>query len=177
MAKKMFLKAIISVYATIVRGTPMLIQIGLVHYVVFPMLEINSSALVSAIVAIGINSTAYVSQTIRAGIKSIDKGQVEAAKTLGLSNTQTMIHIVLPQALANVLPSLGNEFITLIKDSSLASTIGVYELLKEGSIIISRTYNALEIYCLLGIIYLVITTSLSIALAIIERKMSWYVKN
>ena len=176
-SKNKFLQLMINIYATIIRGTPMLIQIGLIHYVVLPVIGINTSAFVSAVLAIGINSTAYVSQIIRSGIQSIDRGQVEAAQTLGLTQTQTIRFIVLPQALRNVIPALGNELITLIKDSSLASTIGAYELLKQGSIIISQTFNSIGVYCLVGIIYLIITTSLSVLLNILERKMSWYVKN
>ncbi|MBT3456118.1 amino acid ABC transporter permease [bacterium] len=168
--KSKIIKFFIVAYVNIVRGTPMLIQIGLVHYVFFPLLEINSSAFVSAVTAIGLNSIAYISEVIRSGIQSVDKGQIEAAQTLGLSRIQTNLHIVLPQAIRNVIPALGNELITLIKDSSLASTIGVYELLKEGSIVISRTYDALSVYLMVGIIYLIITSSLSLVMTILERK-------
>ena len=175
--KNRFIRLLINVYSTIIRGTPMLIQICIIHYVAFPLLGINTSAFTSSVIAIGINSTAYVSQVIRSGISSINKGQTEAASVLGLSNTQTIIYIILPQAIRNVLPSLGNELITLIKDSSLASTIGVYEILKEGSIIISRTYDALTIYCMVALIYLFITSTLSVCVSLIENRMNWYVKD
>lgn len=176
-SKSKYLYGPIAIYATIIRGTPMLIQIAMMHYVIFPSLGIYASAFASAVTAIGINSAAYVSQIVRAGIMSVDKGQVEAAKTLGLSSWQTMYYIVLPQALRMVIPAFGNEFITLIKDSSLASTIGVYELFKEGNIVISRTYNAIDVYIIIASIYLILTSFFSVLVTILERKMNWYVKS
>lgn len=170
--KNIFLKGFVAIYTTIIRGTPMLIQIFFMKYVLLPLLGINMPALYAAILAIGINSGAYISQIIRSGILSVNRGQLEAAKTLGFSHWQTIYYIVLPQAIRMVLPALGNEFITLIKDSSLASTIGVMELFKEGSAIISRTYDPFTVYTTVAFIYLIMTTLLTIFINYVERRMN-----
>ena len=133
-AKSRLARWLVTLYVTIIRGTPMLIQITFAFYVL-PQLGISLPAFWVAVVAIGLNSAAYVSQIIRAGIKSIGKGQIEAGRVLGLTNMQITRHIVLPQAFRVIIPALGNEFITLVKDSSLASVIGVVELSKEGHFI------------------------------------------
>lgn len=151
----------------------MLIQIPFFYYLL-PEIGIELSLFATAVIAIGLNSTAYISQIVRSGIISIGKGQTEAAHVLGFTPLQTMRYILFPQALRTVLPALLNEFITLIKDSSLASTIGVVELFKEGTIIISRTYAVIPIYCAIALIYLVLTTALSFLTALIERKMNRY---
>ncbi|MBU4269981.1 amino acid ABC transporter permease, partial [Candidatus Dependentiae bacterium] len=139
---------------------------------IFPQLGIDISAFWSAALAIGLNSAAYLSQTIKSGISSIGIGQWEAAQVLGFNKIQTLQFIILPQAIRVIIPALGNEFITLIKDSSLASTIGVVELVKEGSIIISRTYKVIPVYYMITGIYLIITTILSLCLSRIERRMN-----
>jgi polar amino acid transport system permease protein len=162
------LKFMATLYVTIVRGTPMLIQIVFLFYL-FSITGLALSAFASAVIAIGANSAAYISEVVRSGITSVGQGQIEAAKTLGISWYATMMHIVVPQALRTVLPALGNEGITLIKDSSLASIIGVAELYKEGQIIISTTYDALSIYCAIALIYLAMTTSLSYAVNTLEN--------
>jgi len=162
-------------YVTIFRGTPMLVQLVALFFV-FPYIGIVIPAFWSAVIAIGMNSAAYVSQIIRAGIQAVGKGQIEAAKTLGLSHNQITRFIVLPQAVRTVFPSLGNECITLIKDSSLASVIGVAELSHQGSIIMSRTYDALTAYAGVAVIYLIMTSCASLLLHIVERRMH-YVKN
>jgi len=164
------MRILVTIYITIIRGTPMLVQIMIVFFIL-PHLGISLSAFWSAVLAIGINSSAYLSQIIRSGITSIDKGQWEAAHVLGFSKAQALRYIILPQALQVVLPALGNEFITLLKDSSLASTIGVVELLKEGQIIISRTYKVIPVYLMITLIYLVMTTILSLILAWLEKRM------
>ncbi|MBU4387354.1 amino acid ABC transporter permease [Candidatus Dependentiae bacterium] len=169
--KQRFLKFIVTTYVTIIRGTPMLVQIMIVFYI-FPQLGIDISAFWSAALAIGLNSAAYLSQTIKSGISSIGIGQWEAAQVLGFNKIQTLQFIILPQAIRVIIPALGNEFITLIKDSSLASTIGVVELVKEGSIIISRTYKVIPVYYMITGIYLIITTILSLCLSRIERRMN-----
>lgn len=167
---------LVTVLVTVIRGTPMLVQIMIVFYIL-PQIGINLSAYWSAILAIGLNSSAYLSQTIRSGISSIGKGQWEAAQVLGFNRMQTLRYIILPQALRVVLPTLGNELITLLKDSSLASTIGVVELVKEGTLIISRTYKVIPVYCLVTIIYLIMTTILSVTLAYVERRMNKHAHN
>ncbi|MFZ5954162.1 MAG: amino acid ABC transporter permease [Candidatus Dependentiae bacterium] len=170
------LRWLITAYVTIIRGTPMLIQITIAFYVL-PQLGLGLPAFWAAVCAIGLNSAAYVSQIIKAGILSINKGQVEAAYTLGLSRMQTLQYIVLPQAFKVVTPALGNEFITLVKDSSLASVIGVVELTREGSLIRSRTFDYFTLYAAIALIYLIITTTLSILVSIVEQRMNQHAKN
>ena len=164
------IRGLITVYVTLFRGTPMLIQIFFMAYML-PALGIEFSLVTTAIIAIGLNSSAYISQIIKAGIKSINRGQFEAAHVLGFSYMQTMYYIIFPQVFRVVIPALLNESITLIKDSSLASTIGVAELFKEGTIVISRTYNAIPVYCAIAVIYLLLTTMLSLLVNYFERKM------
>lgn len=172
-SKNILFRALVGFYTTVIRGTPMIIQILFVTYALPSLLNIQIPYFWSATIAIGLNSAAYISQIIRSGISSVEKGQIEAAHVLGLSKTQTMRSIILPQAIQVVLPALGNEFITLVKDSSLASIIGVVELTKAGSLIASRTYDYLTLYAGIGLIYLIITTTLSVIMNIIERKMNY----
>lgn len=171
------LEGFVTLYVTIIRGTPMLIQIAFFYYGILPALNINMSPINAAVIAIGMNSCAYISQIVKAGIKSVGKGQIEAARTLGLNTGQIIRYIVLPQALIVVIPALGNEFITLIKDSSLAYTIGVVELYKQGITMRSNTLDAMTTYTAVALIYLTLTTSLSILMHFVERKMNAHVKN
>lgn len=166
-----FLKFFANAYVTIVRGTPMLIQIVFLYYVLSST-GLGLSAFMSAVIAIGCNSAAYVSEIIRSGIASVSYGQIEAAQTLGIRRRDIMAHIILPQAVRTVLPALGNEAINLIKDSSLASLIGVMELYKEGLTIISTTYDALTIYSAIACIYLVLTTSLAYGVSCLEYSLN-----
>ena len=161
---------IATIYVMIIRGTPMLIQI-LGAYYVLPTIGITIAAQYVAIIAIGLNSAAYISQIIRSGIQSIHSGQVEAAYVLGFSRMQIIRYIVLPQAFALVIPAMGNELITLVKDSSLASIIGVSELSKQGRLIISRTYDAITIFFILAILYLAITTTISLLINYLEKRV------
>ena len=164
------LRIMATLYVGIIRGTPMLVQIMIVFYVL-PQLGVNLSAFWAAVLAIGSNSSAYLSQVIRAGIISIGKGQWEAAQVLGFTRGQTLYYIILPQALRVVLPALGNEFVTLLKDSSLASSIGAVELVKEGTLIISRTYKVIPVYCMITVIYLAMTSLLLLVLGWLEKRM------
>lgn len=159
------IQGIAHVYVTIIRGTPMLIQISFWYF------ALRFDPFFSAVLGIGLNSGAYVSQIVRAGINSVGRGQVEAAQVLGFSHQQIIWLIILPQAVRAVIPALGNELITLIKDSSLASTIGVVELYRQASFIRGRTYDVLSVYCILAVIYLVLTGTMSYIVSIIERKM------
>lgn len=170
-SKNYFLWVLASIYTTIFRGTPMLIQI-IFATLVLPTLGIPLSRFWGVVWAIGLNSGAYIAHIIKSGISSVSVGQREAGKTLGLSNQQIIRYIVLPQAIRVVLPALGNEFITLIKDSSLASIVGVQELTKEGEIIASRTFDALTIYLGVALCYLVITTLLTAVVAYVEQRMN-----
>ena len=170
--KNRFLQTIITMYVTLFRGTPMLIQISFI-YLLLPQLGITLSAFTCAVIAIGLNSTAYISQIIKSGIQSIDTGQWQAAHVLGLSKWQTMRYIILPQALRVVIPALLNESITLIKDSSLASTIGVVELFKTSSRVISITYQPMPVYIIMACIYLTLTTLLSLAAHYAAKRMHY----
>lgn len=175
-SKSRLLKIVAHIYVTIIRGTPMLIQIAATFYLLkFAGMPI--SALTSAIISIGLNSGAYVSQIMLSGIKSVSIGQIEACQVLGLSKLQTIRYIILPQTIRAVLPSLGNEFVTLIKDSSLASTIGVYELAKQGEIITSQTLDAPTVFFALAVIYLVMTTTLTVAINYLDAKMNKHVNH
>ncbi len=166
-----FIRYSVNIYTGIFRGIPMLIQIIFVTYLL-PSIGLNISAFWAVIWAIGLNSAAYIAHTIRSGIQSVGKGQIEAAKTLGFSRLQIMWYIILPQALRVVLPALGNEFITLVKDSCLASIVGVHELTYEGNVIQSITYDALTVYALIALIYLIITTLLSLIVSSLEKRMN-----
>ncbi|MBI5346836.1 MAG: amino acid ABC transporter permease [Chlamydiae bacterium] len=174
--KKPLITSIVGTYVTIIRGTPLLMQIITIFYLL-PELGINISPIWSAITALSLNSVAYVSQIIRSGISSVPKGQVEAAKVLGLNPWQTSFYIILPQAIRTVLPALGNEFVTLVKDSSLASIIGVMELSKQGSIIRSRTYDVFSVLFIVGLIYLCLTSIVSFLIKLLEKKMGLYAKD
>lgn len=160
-------------YVNIVRGTPMLIQVAAMFYML-KFAGYSISAFSSAIISIGLNSAAYMSQIVLAGIKSVPKGQWEAAKALGFSKIQTMRYIILPQAIRTVIPAFGNELVTLVKDSSLASTIGVAELTKQGEIIATQTYDITTVYFLLACIYLMITGFLSLLVLQLEKRMRYH---
>lgn len=164
------LRAIVYVYVVIIRGTPMLIQI-LCAYFLLPQIGINIPALWTAIIAIGLNSAAYISQVVRSGISSVGIGQIEAAKVLGFSTQDTIRYIILPQALRTTLPALGNEFVTLIKDSALASLIGVAELTKQANFIKSKTFDAITVYFAVAILYLMLTSTVSFLVARLEKRM------
>lgn len=175
-SKSKILQWLVTIYITVIRGTPMLIQITFAYYVL-PQFGLQMPAFWTAVVAIGMNSGAYVSQIIKSGIASVGRGQIEAARVLGLSQWQITRYIILPQAFQVVIPSLGNEFITLIKDSSLASFIGVVELTKEGLYIRGRTLDALSTFAAVAFIYFILTTTLSIFINRLEHRMNRHVKH
>lgn len=166
----------VMLYITIIRGTPMLIQVMFAP-LIFPQLGMTLPPFWLAILIIGLNSAAYVSQIIKAGIKSVHKGQIEAGRVLGLSTMQITRYIILPQAFRVVIPALGNEFVTLIKDSSLASTIGVVELTKEGIFIRAKTFDAISTFVGVALVYLMLTTTLSLFISWLEQRMNRHVKN
>ncbi|MBQ6924543.1 MAG: amino acid ABC transporter permease [Kiritimatiellae bacterium] len=163
-----FLNAIAKVYITVIRGTPMTVQLLIAYFIIFS--NLNNKVLV-AILAFGFNSGAYVAEIIRAGITSIDDGQMEAARALGLSYGQGMRRIVLPQAIRNILPALGNEFIVMLKDTSIASFIGLDDLARGGSIIRSQTYQAYIPFLAVALIYLVLVMIFSKLLGKLERHL------
>jgi His/Glu/Gln/Arg/opine family amino acid ABC transporter permease subunit len=162
------LDAVAKTYITVIRGTPMTVQLLIAYFIIFS--SINNKILV-AILAFGFNSGAYVAEIIRAGIVSIDVGQMEAARSLGLSYGQGMRHVVLPQAIRNILPALGNEFIVMLKDTSIASFIGLDDLARGGSIIRSQTYQAYIPFLAVACIYLVLVMIFSKLLARLERHL------
>ena len=161
---------IAAVYVDFLRGTPLLVQIFLVYFALPVVTGQRIDPFVAAIAACSINSSAYVAEIFRAGIQSIDAGQMEAGRSLGMSWMQTMRYIIVPQAARRVIPPLGNEFIALLKDSSLVSVIGFEELTRRGQLIIARTYASLEIWLCVAIIYLVMTVSISRLVAWLERR-------
>ena len=161
------LNAICKVYLTIIRGTPVVVQLLIIYFVIFGSVDIDK--IVVAIIAFGINSGAYVAEIIRGGIMSIDKGQMEAGRSLGLSYTQTMKYIITPQAIKNVLPALGNEFIVLLKETSVSGYIALQDLTKGGDIIRSQTYDAFLPLLAVAVIYLAVVMLLSALLGKFEK--------
>lgn len=168
--KLKILNLIAKAYVNIIRGTPVVLQLMIIYYVVFKSVDV-STILVGAL-AFGINSGAYVSEIIRSGINSIPKGQSEAGYSLGLKYGQVMRYIILPQAIKNILPALGNEFITLLKETSVGAYIGIVELTKASDIIASRTYDYFFPLLLIALIYLIMTVGLSKLVNILERKLN-----
>lgn len=164
-------RKLLQLIAGIIKGTPMLIQITFAFYLL-PQIGITIHAFWTAVCAIGINSSFYLSSTIYAGIKAIPQGQLEAAYVLGFSRLQILRYIILPQAFITIFPALGNELITLVKDSSLASIIGVMELAKEASIMRSRSYDVITSYTIVALVYILLTGSIAGMLALIKRRMS-----
>lgn len=165
------LRMLAAVYIDFLRGTPLLVQIFLIYFALPLMLDQRVDPFVAAITACGINSGAYVAEIFRAGIQAIDKGQMEAGRSLGMTWVQTMRYIIVPQAFKNIVPPLGNEFIALLKDSSLVSVIGFEELTRRGQLIIARTYGSLEIWLSVAVIYLVMTLAISRLVAYMEKRL------
>ncbi|NMD99128.1 amino acid ABC transporter permease [Selenomonas bovis] len=164
------LRFLAAVYVDFFRGTPLLVQIFLFYFAVPVITGQRIDPYVAAVGSCGINSGAYVAEIVRAGIQSIDEGQMEAGRSLGMTWAQTMRYIIVPQAIKRVIPPLGNEFIALLKDSSLVSVIGFEELTRRGQLIIAKTYGSLEIWFSVAIIYLVMTLSISRLVAYLEKR-------
>ena len=166
--KLKFLNAICQLYLTVIRGTPVVVQLLIMYYVIFVSLK---SKLVVAVLAFGINSGAYVAEIIRGGIQSIDDGQFEGGRSLGFTYAQTMIYIILPQVFKNVLPSLANEFIVLLKETSVSGYIAMQDLTKGGDIIRSQTYNAMVPLFIVAAIYLAMVMLFSYLVKLLERRL------
>ena len=164
------LRVLAAIYVDFFRGTPLLVQIFLVYFALPVITGQRVDPFVAAIGSCGINSGAYVAEIFRAGIQSIDKGQMEAGRSLGMTWVQTMRYIIMPQAFKRVIPPLGNEFIALLKDSSLVSVIGFEELTRSGQLIIARTYASFEIWSIVALIYLTMTFTISRLVAYLERR-------
>ncbi len=156
-------------YVSIIRGTPALLQLMIIYYVIFKSVEVNG--IIIGIIAFGLNSAAYVSEIIKSGINSIGKGQMEASRSLGFNYSKSMIYVIMPQAIKNILPALGNEFITLLKETSVAGYIGIMDLTKASDIIASRTYEYFVPLIIVAIIYLIMTLGLSKLVKLMERQL------
>lgn len=167
--KLKLLNMICRIYLTVIRGTPVMVQLLIIYYVVFASARVDK--LVVASLAFGLNSAAYVAEIIRSGIMSIDGGQMEAGRSLGLSYPMTMIYIIAPQAFKNVLPALANEFIVLIKETSVSGYIGTMDLTRGGDIIRSTTYEAFLPLFAVALIYLVIVVGLTSCVSKLERRL------
>lgn len=167
--KMKVLNFVCSVYLTVIRGTPVVVQLLIIYFVIFGSVDINK--IVVAIMAFGINSGAYVAEIFRSGIMSIDNGQFEAGRSLGFNYTQTMLYIIMPQAFKNVLPALGNEFIVLLKETSVAGYIAIQDLTKGADIIRSRTYSAFMPLMAAAVIYLVMVMIFTYFVQRLERRL------
>ena len=173
MSKSRILRFISSLYTEVIRGTPILLQLYIFYFVlpsVLPFLKLSQFMWVS--IALCVNSAAYFSEVIRSGIQAVDKGQTEAARSLGMSESQTMLKIVLPQAVRNILPALGNEFIMMLKETSLASTFFLYDLMTVCNVIKGAEYLTLEPMTIVALIYLCMTFPLSKLVGHFEKKMA-----
>ena len=164
------LRMLAEVYVEFFRGTPLLVQIFLFYFALPVITGQRIDPFIAAISACGINSGAYVAEIFRAGIQSVDDGQMEAGRSLGMTWLQTMRYIIVPQAFKRVIPPLGNEFIAMLKDSSLVSVIGFEELTRRGQLIIAKTYGSFEIWMSVAVIYLVMTLTISRFVAYLERR-------
>lgn len=171
-SSKKILRGISIAYIEIIRGTPLLVQLYLFYFLLPMVTGIDFSKFTSVALGLVINSSAYVAEIIRAGIQAVDKGQTEASRSLGISGKNTMIKIVLPQAIKNILPSLGNEFIMVIKETSLASVFFVGDIMTVRATITGALYLAIEPLIIVSVIYFILTFSLSKVVGVFERRMS-----
>lgn len=158
------------IYVDFIRGTPLLVQIFIIYFALPVIIGQRIDPFVAAVAACSINSGAYVAEIFRAGIQSIDIGQMRAGLSLGMNWSMTMRYIILPQAFKRIIPPLGNEFIAMLKDSSLVSVIGFEELTRSGQLIIAETYGTLEIWTCVAIIYLTLTLTISRFVAALEKR-------
>lgn len=168
--KMKILNALCRVYLTVIRGTPMVVQLLITYFVIFGSVNIDKTLV--AVLAFGVNSGAYVAEIVRSGIMSVDNGQFEAGRSLGLSYRQTMITIVLPQAFKTVLPGLANECIVLLKETSVAGYIAIQDLTKGGDIIRSQTFSAFMPLITVALIYLIMVVVLTHLVGKLERRLS-----
>lgn len=163
------LNVICKIYLTVIRGTPVVVQLLIIYYVIFSSLNVNK--IIVAVIAFGLNSGAYVAEIVRSGIMSVEQGQFEAGRSLGFNYVETMRYIILPQALKNVLPALANEFIVLLKETSISGYIGLMDLTRGGDIIRSITYEPLMPLLAVAIIYLGLVMLLSAGVSKLERRL------
>jgi glutamine transport system permease protein len=171
MSKRRYLNWPMNAYINFFRGTPLLVQIFLVHFGVVPLFTGSTDAIVAAVMALSLNSAAYTAEIYRAGIQSIDKGQTEAAYSVGMTHRQAMRYVIVPQAIKRMIPAFGNEFIVLVKDSSLVAVIAAPELMYWSGAMGNEYYRVWEPYLTAAFIYFILTYGLSKLMALLERKM------
>lgn len=165
------LNSICSVYVSFFRGTPIVVQLLLFYYVLFPLIGVNITAVNVSILVFGLNSGAYISEIMRGGILSVDSGQMEGGRAMGLSFTATMMKIVIPQAIKNIIPTLGNEFIALIKETSVVSFVGATDLYKAFNTAGTNSYEFMVPYLAMAVIYILMVMIISLFIKIIERRL------
>ena len=178
LSKAKALQKFASLYITVIRGTPMLVQLYIVYYqldfISYPtgtLFGVDLERALPCIIALSINSSAYVAEIIRAGIQAVDKGQMEGARSCGMTNAQAMRYVVMPQAVKNILPAIGNEFVTMVKETSIIQYLGIGDLMYNNGIVVTSTYNPLPCYYISAIIYLALNIILGKGLNIFEGRL------
>jgi len=169
LSDKKIINKLCNIYISVIRGTPLLVQMMYVYFV-FPQFGLSLSAFQAAIIALSVNESAYMAETFRAGIKAVPKGQLEAAKAIGMDYSLSMRRIILPQAISNVMPAIGNSAIILIKNSSLGAVITVSEVMQQGNLLAASTYQNLQIFTMVAIIYWVLHYPLAILVDYLEKR-------
>jgi polar amino acid transport system permease protein len=170
-SKNKVLNIIATAYVEFIRGTPLMVQIFIIYYALPDLIGVNLPEMLSAIMALAINSGAYVSEIIRAGIQAVDKGQMEAARSLGMPYGMAMRYIIIPQAIKNILPALGNEFVVVIKESSVVSVIGIKELMYNADTVRGNTFKPFEPLMVAALMYFIMTFTLSKLMGRFERRL------
>lgn len=171
MSKHKWISAPFTLYISFFRGTPLLVQILIIHFGVVPVFIGKANGIAAGIIALSLNSAAYIAETFRGGVQSIDRGQMEASRSLGMTKRRAMLYIILPQAVKRILPPLGNEFVSLIKDSSLVSTIAGPELMYWAQAMNAQYYRVWEPYLTSALIYLILTFTMSCLVGKLERRL------
>ncbi|MDE1548675.1 amino acid ABC transporter permease [Jeotgalibaca caeni] len=170
MSKKSWLRGPAKAYIQVVRGTPLLVQLFIIYYGLYTM-NIELPDFMSGVITVSLNSAAYIAEIIRAGIQAVDKGQMEAARSIGMSHNLAMRQIIYPQALKNILPALGNEFITLMKESSIISVVGMRDLMFNAQVVAGATYQPFMPYIVAAVFYFFMTSVASMLLTMFERRL------
>ncbi|WP_100489102.1 amino acid ABC transporter permease [Sporolactobacillus pectinivorans] len=170
-SKNKILFGLSTVYVEVIRGTPIMVQALYIYFALPLILSIKIDPLFAGVLAISLNAGAYIAEIVRGAIQSIDIGQTEAGRSLGLTHFQTLFHIVWPQAFKRMIPSLGNQFIISLKDTSLLNVIGVGELTRQGTMAVATSFRAVEIYTSVALLYLVMNLSISIMMRLLERRL------
>ena len=169
LSQNKFLSKAAKVYIDIIRGTPLLVQLYLVYFGLATVLDLND--FVSGVIAVSVNTTAYIAEIIRSGIQSVDKGQMEAARSMGMPKRMAMRQIILPQAIKNILPAIGNEFATLIKETSIVSLIGIHDLMYSSDTVRGATFTVFIPLLMTAFLYFVMTTTIAFFMDKLERKL------